>query len=294
MKKTIKTIYKEALDSFKNKKTEYIENDIKTLISSICNIKKTEFILHTNDKISFLKNIKIKSALKKLKKDMPVSKIIGYKYFYNQKFITNKNVLDPRYDSETLIDAFIKTFPNKKEKLNILDLGTGSGCLLLSVLDIYKAAQGLGIDISAKALKVAKKNAKKLHLKNRSQLIKANWFKTEFLTKIRTYTKNQKINVIISNPPYIKTNNIKNLDNNVKTYDPKIALDGGDNGYISYEEIAKKSPSLLKKNGYAIIEAGKNMEKEITSIFKKYNLKFIKSYKDLNNITRALVFKYEK
>ena len=203
----------------------------------------------------------------------PVAKIIGKKGFWKDDFIVSKDVLDPRPDSETLIEAVLEKFPDKNQKLHFLDLGTGSGCLILSLLGEYPDATGIGIDISEKALDIAKKNAHtdRVHFIQRDM--------RQDLSDLGRF------DIMISNPPYIPTAEIATLDKDVKDYDPLLALDGGNDGLDFYRALSKQhlAPHL-------VIEIGKGQESQIIPIFETERWHFIQSWRDLGGITRILYF----
>ncbi len=205
----------------------------------------------------------------------PVAKIIGKRGFWKDDFIVSKDVLDPRPDSETLIEAVLEKFPDKNKVLRILDLGTGSGCLLLSLLGEYKNATGLGIDISAKALAIVKQNA---HT-DRVQFLKRDM--QQNLSDLGQF------DIMISNPPYIPTAEIQTLERDVKDYDPLLALDGGADGLDFYRALATQhlAPHLF-------IEIGKDQEAQIIPLFEQQGWHFAQSWKDLSGITRVLYFQY--
>ncbi|MBO7483795.1 MAG: peptide chain release factor N(5)-glutamine methyltransferase [Alphaproteobacteria bacterium] len=206
----------------------------------------------------------------------PLSKILGHRGFWQGDFIVDKNVLDPRPDSETLIQSVLEKFPDKNQSLRILDLGTGSGCLLISLLMEYPKATGIGVDISEKALKIAKKNTLKNDVK--AEFILADM--TKLPQNLGTF------DIIISNPPYIPTKDIEGLDENVKKFDPLLALDGGEDGLDFYRIIAKIAPAPI-----VFLEIGQDQEKDVQAIFEKQNWEFLDSKKDYAGITRVLIFK---
>ena len=183
----------------------------------------------------------------------PISKIIGYKYFYNNKFFTNSNTLDPRPETELIVDLFQDYFPNKDEHLQILDLGCGTGCIGLSILSLYNNTILHLSDISNEALEVAKKNAKSLNLLNKCKFIQSNWFE-----KI-----NNTYDAIVSNPPYICNN--YNLDQEV-LYDPPEALFAGKDGMDAYNVILPNTSKYLQNNGKLFIEIGYNQSEKIKLI----------------------------
>ncbi len=221
-----------------------------------------------------------------LRKDFwPVDKILGKKSFYKLEFEVNQDVLSPRYDTEILIDEAITLF-NPDEKIDILELGTGSGCIVISLLNEYKNARAVGIDISEKALIITKTNAIKNQVDDRLSLLHAGWFDNDITEKI-----NKKFDIIISNPPYIPSADIQKLDNEVKNFDPLLALDGGTDGLRDYKRICSLAESLLKEGGYLIFEAGINQAHDITEIGVQNRLKSVKISNDLNGIERCVILK---
>lgn len=221
-----------------------------------------------------------------LRKDFwPVDKILGKKSFYKLEFEVNQDVLSPRYDTEILIDEAITLF-NPDEKIDILELGTGSGCIVISLLNEYKNARAVGIDISEKALIITKTNAIKNQVDDRLSLLHAGWFDNDITEKI-----NKKFDIIISNPPYIPSADIQKLDNEVKNFDPLLALDGGTDGLRDYKRICSLAESLLKEDGYLIFEAGINQAHDIAEIGVQNRLKSVKISNDLNGIERCVILK---
>lgn len=247
--------------------------------------------IDTNDvtDATTLNNIQLKkleNMLTERKNHKPLDKIIGIKGFFCNDFITSEDVLSPRPDTEVLVEEAIKIIKENNFK-TLLDLGTGSGCIVLSVLEQCKNVSATAVDISDKALSVAKTNANRLNLTDKCKFIKANWFDTNFSNKIE-----DKYDIIVSNPPYIPTDEIKTLEPEVKNFDPMLALDGGTDGLDSYKQIAIVTKEKLANNGYVLIEAGINQEKEIINIFKNQGFTHISSINDLNSIPRCIVFKH--
>ena len=218
----------------------------------------------------------IYKVIERRKTGEPLSKILGHLGFWRGDFIVDENVLDPRADSETLIQAVLEKFPDKNQPLRILDLGTGSGCLLISLLMEYPKATGVGVDISEKALLIAQKNV----IKNK--------VKAEFiLADMEDLPKDLgAFDVVISNPPYIPTKDIEGLDENVKKFDPLLALDGGEDGLYFYRIIAAKAPAPI-----VFLEIGQGQGKDVQTIFEKQNWQFLGAKKDFGGITRVLIFK---
>jgi release factor glutamine methyltransferase len=210
----------------------------------------------------------------------PVSKIIGTREFWGLPFIVTKDVLDPRPDSETLIEVVRQTLPDRYHEYQILDLGVGSGCLLLSLLYEYPNATGVGVDISVAALEVAQKNTSSLGLDQRVQFMCIEWGRG--LSKY--------FDIIVSNPPYIPTGIITTLEPEVKEYDPIQALDGGEDGLNCYRQLAFEVLRLLKPDGRLFVEIGQGQEKEVETIFQASGLKHLSWHQDIQGIVRCGVF----
>lgn len=215
----------------------------------------------------------------------PICKIIGKKEFYKFSFSVDENVLSPRPDTETLVEAAIEII--KKDKIkNILELGVGSGCIILSLLKEFNYLNGVGIDISKKALEVAKTNASDLDINDRINFINASWFDEDLFDKL-----NKKFDIIVSNPPYIPSDDILSLDKDVKDYDPIIALDGGEDGLRDYKQISLISQKLLNDNGYIFLEVGIYQSNDVIKIFKNQKFKLVDVIKDLSGVERCIILK---
>ncbi len=204
-----------------------------------------------------------------------VARITGKRWFWKNEFYI-KNTLEPRADSETLIEAVLKNFPDKNAPLQILDIGAGSGCLLLSLLGEYEKSCGVGIDTSTEALATAIKNSQNLGIDNRAKFIEQCLFEN---------IPQENIDIIISNPPYIKTDDIPSLDKNVRDFDPYQSLDGGADGLDPYRAILKQA-----NIGHIFFEIGQGQEIDIEKIAQQYNYVLKESYKDLGDIIRVLYF----
>ena len=216
----------------------------------------------------------------------PVSQIIGKKEFFGEDFLINSDVLDPRPDSETLIELALKTFPLKNHRLKILELGVGSGCLVITLLKNLENALATAIDISCQALEVAQKNATKHRVENRLKLLQSDLF-----SNIYGFSKkDRKFDLVVSNPPYINSGDIENLQDEVRIYEPRIALDGGIDGLDFYRRIAANVQNFLRPKGKIIVEIGAGQELEIIKIFAANNFILEASKPDLAGIQRALCF----
>ncbi len=216
----------------------------------------------------------------------PISHIVGRREFFGKDFIVNKDVLDPRPDSESLIELVLKEFFDQELNLNILELGVGSGCLIITLLDYYKNSKGYGIDVSKDALKIAQRNADQIGIKDRIAFQNSDLF-----SKINN---SQKFDLIISNPPYIESLEINKLQREVTDFEPKLALDGGEDGLDFYRRIARDSKDFLAVNGRLIVEIGFNQAQRVIDIFAQNNFIISDIKKDLAGIDRVLSFKVDE
>ena len=258
--------------------------DAKILLSHILNLTNSEnLILKLNEKISLDDYLKYIHLIERRLKFEPVAYIIGNKDFWKQKYTINNNVLIPRPETELIIELLLKKIKGKiNSKLHILDLGTGSGCIILSLLSELKFSTGIGIDISEKALNVAKLNAKKFDLIKRVNFKISDWFDN--------LENTDKFDIIISNPPYIPIDEWKNLDPNVLNFEPKGALTDNRDGLENYRIIANNAKKFLKKDGLIVLEMGFDQSNQIKEIFCAKGCG-IEIFKDLQSIDRIVIIK---
>ncbi len=251
-------------------------NQAFTILQQAGGIRAARIITENVKKLS---GIKVYWMAYKLRRGVPVAKIIGQKWFYGLKFYTNRHTLDPRPDTETLVAAVITDCHNNNTR-QILDLGTGTGCIICSLVKNIPNASGIAVDISWHALAVAKKNINALGLNNKIKTKHAS-FNNPNLTQ-------KKFDIIVSNPPYIAYNDTR-VDDSAK-HDPKTALYADNNGLSAYESIAKNAKKWLKTDGKLYLEIGINQGTDIKNIFNKNKWNFICSHKDLSGTERVLVF----
>ena len=252
--------------------------DCELLLSNVLKIKRENMLVDLNKEINHQDFINFNKLINRRKKNEPVAYIVGYKEFWNKQYKVNSDVLIPRPDTEILVEEVIKSI-QINSSLNILDIGTGTGCVLLSVLSERKKCYGIGLDVSKKAINIAKHNAKIQQIKNRIKFINSS------IDKFYV----GKYDLIISNPPYIKTGDIKNLDKGVSFYEPEVALNGGRDGYSKIREVVYKSSVLIKKKGKLFLEIGYNQKNEVIRIL-NYNKFYInKIVKDLGKNNRCII-----
>ena len=238
-------------------------------------VRAARIITEKHKKMSFFRVLRYARLLKR---GMPVAKIIHSKWFYGLEFYTNKHTLDPRPDTETLVSAVINDCRETKER-RILDMGTGTGCIICALCRNIDGLTGVAIDKSRPALRVANKNIKKFGLKNKIKTVHADFGK---------FQSNEKFDIIVSNPPYIKYGDIRVNDG--ARFDPKIALYAKNNGMYAYEQIAKNAINLIADNGKIYLEIGIGMANQVIKIFNYFGWKFERTEKDLAGLNRVLVF----
>ncbi len=219
-----------------------------------------------------------KKLILRRKNNEPIAYILNNKEFWKFNFKVTKEVLIPRPDSELIVNEILKLISLDASK-HILDVGTGSGCILLSLIKERSKCHGTAIDISKKALKVAKLNAKMHHLENKIKFVNIDIDKFKL----------NKYDFIISNPPYINKIDLKRLDNDIKLYEPLEALEAGIDGLSEVIKLIKQSNNLLKKNGKLVFEIGKNQVDKVTSLLKKNNFYINKVCKDIQSFPRVII-----
>jgi len=209
----------------------------------------------------------------------PLSRILGVREFWGLEFTLSPDTLDPRPESETIIEAVLARLPDRERAYRILDLGTGSGCLLLALLSELPAATGIGIDVSPGAIAMARGNAARLGLAAREDFIAGDW----------AGPLAEKFDVVVTNPPYIATGDIATLPPEVRDFDPRLALDGGGDGLDGYRAIAAELPRLLSLGGIFAGEFGQGQEEKVAALIRAGGLMIDQIVPDLAGIPRCVV-----
>jgi len=268
----------EGINILKNKSILSAKLDSEILMAKALG-KNREYIILNNDKILKEQNLEyFKKLVQERATRKPIAYLLNKKSFWNSEFYVNKNTLIPRPDTEIILEQILK-FTKNKNYLNILDIGVGSGCILLSVLKERKNFYGTGIDISRNSLDICKMNAKKLLLERRVKFFKSDVDKFAI----------GKYDLIVSNPPYISRCDLKYLENDVIKFEPRLALDGGLDGLSVIRKVIKKSSELLKKNGKFILEIGFDQKNKVIKLLNNKGFYINSTVKDLANNDRCII-----
>ncbi len=274
----LKTAIYSAYQNLKNNNIKSALLDSELLMANVINKSREYIILNMNKEISKKDFDNYQNIINQRSAGKPVAYLTNYKFFWKYEFFVNKNVLIPRPDTELIIEQVLKIYKNKNN-IKFLDIGFGSGCILLSILKERGDFKATGVDISSKALKVCKINAKKLGLQNRAKLYNSDIDKFSL----------GKYDLIISNPPYIKNFDLKYLEKEVRIFEPNLALNGGLDGISEIRKVVKKSSELIKKGGKLILEIANNQKKEVKKLLKENGFYINSVIKDYANNDRCII-----
>ena len=254
----------------KSKITSY-RLDSELLLSKVLNKNREEILINLDQEICQNYFSTYKEFISRRSQNEPVAYILQEKEFWSKNFFVSYDTLIPRPETELMVEKLVKIF--YKKKISILDMGTGSGCILISLLSELKKSRGIGIDISKKALIIAKKNIERHKMQN----------------KIRLFNKSldskfyKKFDLIVSNPPYIRSLEIQRLAEDIKKYEPRIALDGGNDGLDLIKKVIYKSKDILKVKGMLALEIGNKQFRKVSKILRSNKFKtrcLVKDYRE--------------
>ena len=254
--------------------------DSEILVSHLINIPRESIYSRLKENLPSNKTEELQKLVSRRVKKEPIAYILNNKEFWSTNFYVDRSVLIPRPETEVLIDLILSQINNKNNYFNILDIGTGSGCILVSLLKELTKAKGIGIDKSSKAIAVAKKNSTSQHVDSRSS------FKNINLENIKF---DKKFDLIVSNPPYLPDVSLKNLNLDIKMYEPKIALQGGVQGVDFLCKIINLASKILKINGLLALEIGDNQFHILAKYLKKNRFKILDKYILINKQVRCLL-----
>ncbi len=260
---------------YKGIKSSQIDSEI--LLSNILGKSRESILINLDKKICSNDIIKFNDFIERRSLKEPIAYILKEKEFWSKNFVVNKSTLIPRPETELMVEKLSKTYYGKK--IFILDIGTGSGCILISLLSELKNSIGIGVDISTKALQIAKINALKHEVDNKLR------FEKKCFSKIFY----KKFDLIVSNPPYIDKRKINKLDDDIKKFEPLIALNGGNDGLDVITKVIYKAKDILKIKGTLALEIGNEQLIKVSKILRNNNFKIKENIKDYNENTRCLI-----
>ncbi|MDC0642319.1 peptide chain release factor N(5)-glutamine methyltransferase [Candidatus Pelagibacter sp.] len=274
----IKSAVMEGTNILKDKAILSAQLDTEILMAKALD-KNREYIILNLNKVLNIENLEyFKKLIQERATRKPIAYLLNKKLFWKSEFHVNKNTLIPRPDTEIIIEQILKATKHKNY-LKILDIGVGSGCILLSILKERKNFFGTGIDISKKSLEISRLNAKKLLVDERVKFYKSD---------VDKFAQG-KYDLVVSNPPYIKTSDLKYLESDVLKFEPKLALDGGLDGLSVIRKVINKTSELLKKNGKFILEIGFDQKSKVIKLLNNKGFYINSSVKDLANNDRCVV-----
>ncbi len=274
----LETAIKSANQKLNDNKIKSALLDSELLLSKAINKSREFILLNLNYNLSDKEYDYFSKLIAKRSKGKPLAYLTGKKFFWKNEFLINDRVLIPRPDTEVIVEEVLKIY-SKKNKISFLDIGFGSGCILLSILKERKDFRGIGVDISDYALKTCKINASKLGVVNRVKLFKSD---------IDKFFKG-KYDLIVSNPPYIKNLDLKYLEKDIVNYEPKNALDGGLDGISEIRKIIIKSSELIKRGGKLILEIAFDQKEEVKQLLRKNSFYINSVVKDLGKNDRCII-----
>lgn len=277
--------YKDALEYGRHRllecKIEDAKLDAWLLLEHVSGISRSWYFVHEDEEISQEYIEKYQVLIEQRGKHIPLQQLTKEAYFYGMKFFVNENVLIPRQDTEVLVEQVLN-LSKGKENLKLLDMCTGSGCILLALLANLKQAIGTGVDLSEKALEVAQKNGKDLG-------IEASWVQSNLFDRV-----SGSYDIIVSNPPYIETSVIEELMDEVKLHEPRMALDGTEDGLFFYREIITQAGKYLNNQGILAFEIGYNQGEAVSEFMKENRYKGVQVLRDLAGLDRVVIGRIEK
>ena len=255
--------------------------DARILLSHVTGLTRSQLVTESETSLDTAQQTQFNAVIVRRAGREPVSHILGQREFWSLSFVVSGAVLDPRPDSEALVDAALHHCPDNDVPLSIIDLGTGSGCLLLSLLSEWPTATGVGVDISDEALAVATRNADRLGMASRVRFLRGDW----------SAAVDGSFDIAVSNPPYISTAEISVLEPEVVNFEPHVALDGGADGLSAYRRLLPEMRRLLSASGIGVVEIGAGQRDAVAEILDDSGLSVLDVRQDLAGFDRCVVFK---
>lgn len=268
-------LYQKGVETLKQAGIPEAELDARLLLEHICQTDRNVLLVHGDREIEEEQSGHYLEAIQIRKKRIPLQHITGKTEFMGLEFVVSRNVLIPRQDTEILVETALK---HLHDGMKILDMCCGSGCILLSLLHYSNDCLGVGVDLSDEALQIAKENAKRLSLE-------ARWIRSDLYTELDA---TKKFDLLVSNPPYIRTSEIENLMPEVKEYEPYMALDGREDGLFFYRELLKGAPAYLNRGAVVLFEIGCDQGVDVSDLMKRMNMIEVQIIKDYAGLDRVV------
>ncbi len=279
--KTVKEAHLRVSDALRHAGILEARQESRQLLAKVCGVEPSDILSHPETPITTEQLRHLQDLVNRRLNHEPLSHIIGERGFWTLTFKVNAHVLDPRPDSETLIEAILRHRPSLDVARRVLDFGTGSGCLLLSLLHEWPHATGVGVDLSAAALEVAQENARQLGLDERVEFVQSNW--GAGLDGAALF------DVIVSNPPYIAESEINSLQPEVRLHEPPMALFAGPDGLAAYRALLPDVVRLLKPSGLLALEVGIHQAAPVCALVQQAGLQVADVHNDLGGIPRCII-----
>lgn len=276
---TIGEALADAVEQLEEAGVDSAHLDARLLLARVLGVSRAYLTMHADAYLSDAELMGFETLLERRIAREPMAQILGEREFWSLSFRVTSDTLDPRPDSESIIEAVLRYVPNKQSRLLMADFGVGSGCLLLSLLSEYPQAHGLGVDMSEAALDVAEKNAHSLGLSTRATFHKTSWGEGVI----------GRYDVIVSNPPYIREADMETLEPEVTEYEPHSALVGGKDGLDAYRALLPDIKRLLAPHGVAVLEFGQGQAADVTALAEANGLRLLETCNDLAGIERCVV-----
>ena len=276
---TLGSILAEAAAALRTAGVDEPRRRARRLIAGVLELSPSELVSHPEREVAAVEGEHLRGSLARMVGGEPLSRILGWREFWGLRFALSPDTLDPRPESETIVEAVLARIGERAAPLTILDLGTGTGCLLLALLSEFPSASGIGIDLSAGAAATARRNAEALGFGHRARFAVGSWGSA----------LSARFNAIVANPPYIARAALAGLAPEVVRYDPRFALDGGDDGLAAYRQIAREMPDRLVGDGVFVAEVGFGQATAAAEIFASAGLFIDGIERDLAGVERCVV-----
>jgi release factor glutamine methyltransferase len=253
-------------------------------VAAFLDVPPTELLSHAERALEWSVVEGLRGSLARIVMGEPLSRVLGWREFWGLRFALSADTLDPRPESETLVEAVLRRMPDRNAPLSFLDLGTGTGCLLLALLSELPTAVGIGVDVAVGAVMTARENAALLGLADRARFFVGDW----------SSALSGRFTVIVANPPYIARVELAGLPPEVRLYDPRRAVDGGEEGLAAYRRIAEDLPALLSSGGIFAVEIGTGQASVAAAILQAEGLLIDGIERDLAGIERCIVARLDE